>query len=210
VPRTLSDCISQDKRSAQTPIGAPFLITVYHPTLLTVSLVLSGTRPLLERISAHRASAPLPNKPSRLTPSQSLLDRISEQNPLPLHKQLALPSFQKSPIDTTATLETCIKATQTRYQAIFERRKLFDDLPPLKKEHLHQLATYLKWIDNNVNVIATAFLPAPQAQIFLGLTKCANINCTQLTRNYCRITDKFEQVVVARYFNSCKGHEHWD
>jgi hypothetical protein len=210
VPCTLSDRISWDKHSVRTPIGALFFTTVYHPTFLTVSLVLSGTRPLSEWISAHWAPAPLPNKPSGLTPSQSLLDRISEQNPLPLRKRLALPSFEKSPIDATATLETRIKATQKRFQAVFERRKLFDDLPPLKKEHLHQLATYLEWIEDNVNVIATAFLPLPQSQIFLGLTECANVNCVQLGKNYRCITNEFEKIVVARYFNLCKGRENWD
>jgi hypothetical protein len=138
------------------------------------------------------------------------LDRISEQNPLPLRKRLALPSFQKSPVDSTATLEARVKATRKRFLAIFDRRRLFDNLSPLVKDHLHQLASYLEWIEENINVIATAFHPAAQAQIFLGLGECANVNCTQLGRNYRRITDSFDSIYEARYFSICKDRKHWD
>jgi hypothetical protein len=138
-----------------------------------------------------------------------LLDRISEHNPLPLRKRLALPSFQKSPIDAEATLEVRIKATRKRFLALFDRRALFDNLSPLVKDHLHQLASYLEWIEANSKIIATCFHPAAQSTIFLGLTECANIRCTKLADNYTRIADQFDGILVAGYFDICKDASHW-
>jgi hypothetical protein len=92
---------------------------------------------------------------------------------------------------------------------VFERRKAFDNLAPLVKDHLHQLSTYLEWIEDNSNVIATKFKPFAQAQIFLGLTECSTVNCTELKENYRHITSSFSDILVAGYFSVCKDSKHW-
>jgi hypothetical protein len=138
------------------------------------------------------------------------LERVSTQNPVPLARRIDLPDFKKKPTDSAAILLRRVQASRLRFSAIFERKKQFDDLPPLLKDRLHFLASRLEWVENNIDVITKEWIPVFQRTVIFGLQAIGNINCSSLGKNFKTIAADFANVVEGGYFNVCKDKEFWD
>ncbi|TFY55593.1 hypothetical protein EVJ58_g8149 [Rhodofomes roseus] len=77
-----------------------------------------------------------------------LAERLSAPHPLPDFKR-------KSAEDAKGILLKKVHATADRFQAIFDKKHLFDRLDGESQKALHCLADQLNWVDDNIDKVST-------------------------------------------------------
>ncbi|KZT63726.1 hypothetical protein DAEQUDRAFT_770359, partial [Daedalea quercina L-15889] len=98
----------------------------------------------------ERKSHPLPVRPIAAPTSapRPLAERLSEPRPLPDFKC-------KSSAEAQGILSKKVGATTDRFQAIFDKKYLFDHLNEDWQKALHRFADQLNWLDQNLDKIPT-------------------------------------------------------
>ncbi|KZT63652.1 hypothetical protein DAEQUDRAFT_733592, partial [Daedalea quercina L-15889] len=97
----------------------------------------------------ERKSHPLPDRPAPTQPSKPLAERLSE--PTPIARSVDFDLKTKSKGEICAILETKVSATIKRFQAVFDKKHLFDRLPSHQQTALHRFADQLNWAINNID-----------------------------------------------------------
>ncbi|TFY52874.1 hypothetical protein EVJ58_g9767 [Rhodofomes roseus] len=101
-------------------------------------------------LTTASVSHPLPVRPTSASTSapKPLAERLSAPRPLPDFKR-------KSAEDAKGILLKKVHATADRFQAIFDKKHLFDHLDGNSQKALHRLADQLNWVDDNIDKVST-------------------------------------------------------
>jgi hypothetical protein len=143
---------------------------------------------------------PLPQKrtPAPLITRVELAARITD-TPLPLTSRIDLDFKKKPSVNVTAQFSSRIDATIKRFNAIFDKKNLFDLLPPQRREDLHRLADQLDWLSEHVERLHT-WSDGSLRAINWGLKALGGISFEHLGANYERITKEIADLNYQGYF----------
>ena len=147
------------------------------------------------QLQSHPVPAPVPS--ASTSAPKPLAERLSAPRPLPDFKK-------KSTAKVIGILEKKVSATIERYQAIFDKKHLFEKLDSEWQKLLHRLADQLNWVSDNLDK-ADSWSKERREQVSWACRCVGTVEFSTpqepLTRRYRKVARALKNIVDGGYLD---------
>lgn len=137
---------------------------------------------------------------SRITQPTTLAERISPYRALP-----SIDFRKKTSEEVIGILDKKVNATIERYQAIFDKKHLFDKLPSDHQTALHRLADQLNWVSDHLGE-ADSWTKEKREQVSWV---CKSIGKVEFTTKEESLAKRYRKVAKDLAFIANGGYLDW-